>query len=394
MSSHAEARPVGADTTPKAAAPARRTIPYFNTRTRPLDLQRLCQQWQCLQSAGIAPQQALPDLADAAEPTSKPLATAIDAVVPQLHQGATLSAAFTPHRKVVGENFLAALELGERMGVLDVTLGHLARFFQDVHKSRRNLKSLIAEPIIFSLFAIGAAYSVIVWAVPEFEKLYQQAGSNELPWPTRFLITLSGYATSPTGWLIAALIAAAIAAAFVGYYRSDRVRFTVDRWSLKIPGFGGLILSATLGNAFRSMALSWKSGGGSPESIRRGASAASNLYVRDRINFAAAEAGQGRSVEDCFRNTDVIPGVAISMVRAGERSGRMPELLDSLANQMMEDVDYYRDRIKQFMDPAMKVVFGGIALFMMLAIFMPMWSFVDTMSKTKRPDPNAAIHAR
>lgn len=72
----------------------------------------------------------------------------------------------------------------------------------------------------------------------------------------------------------------------------------------------------------------------------------------------------------------------------------MPELLDSLANQMMEDVDYYRDRIKQFMDPAMKVVFGGIALFMLLAIFMPMWSFVDTMSKTKRPDPNAAIHAR
>ena len=85
--------------------------------------------------------------------------------------------------------------------------------------------------------------------------------------------------------------------------------------------------------------------------------------------------------------------IAIAMVRVGESSGQTPELLDSLAESMMEEVDYYRDRIKQFMDPAMKLVFGGIALFMLLAIFMPMWSLVDSISAKKRPDPNA-VHAR
>ena len=394
MSSQAEARPVNASTKFKAAVRARKTILFVNTRTAPLDLSRFCQTWRSLQSAGIAPQQALPDLADAFEPISKPLATALDGVVPQLHQGASLTAAFTPHKKVVGENFLAAVELGERSGVLDITLGHLAKFFRDVHASRRNLKTLITEPIVFAIFAIGAAYSVVVLAVPEFEKIYQQSGSDELPWPTRFLITLSGYATSTTGWLIAMLVVIAAAAAVATYFRSERVRYLVHRWSLKVPGFGSLIRAASLGNAFRSMALSWRSGGGSPESIRRGARAASNLYVRERINLAADEASQGRSVEDCFRNTAVMTPIAIAMVRVGESSGQTPELLDSLAESMMEEVDYYRDRIKQFMDPAMKVIFGGVALFMMLAIFMPMWSLVDTISAKRKANPNATIHAR
>ncbi len=393
MSSHAEARPVGAGTKPRAAVHTRKTILFVNTRTTPLDLARFCQTWRSLQSAGIASQQALPDLADAFEPISKPLATALDDVVLQLHQGASLPAAFTPHKQVVGENFLAAVELGERAGVLDITLGHLARFFRDVHTSRRNLKALITEPIIFAIFAILAAYSVVVGAVPEFEKLYQQSGSNELPWPTRFLITLSGYATSGIGWLIAMFVALAAVAAVAAYFKSERVRYAVHRWSLKVPGFGNLIRAASLGNAFRSMALSWRSGGGSPESIRRGARAASNLYLRERINLAADEATQGRSVEDCFRNTEVMTPIAIAMVRVGESTGQTPELLDSLAESMMEEVDYYRDRIKQFMDPAMKLVFGGIALFMLLAIFMPMWSLVDSISAKKRPDPNA-VHAR
>lgn len=395
MSSHAEARPIGAGAKRKAAPRKRKSTFYFiNGRTRPLDLQRFCQQWQCLESAGVPPKQALTDLADAFEPISAPLATALDGVVPQLDQGATLTAAFTPHKKVVGENFLAAVELGERNGVLDITLGHLTSFFRDVHMSRRNLKSLITEPLIFAAFAILAAYSVVVVAVPEFEKIYQQSGSDELPWATRFLITLSGYATSTTGWLIAMLVALAAAAAVATYFRSERVRYVVHRWSLKVPGFGNLILASTLGNAFRSMALSWKSGGGSPESIRRGASAASNLYVRERINLAADEASQGRSVEDCFRNTKIMTPVALTMVKVGETSGQTPELLDKLANQLLEDVDYYRNRIKQFMDPAMKIVFGGVALFMMLAIFMPMWGLVNSMSAKRKADPNAAIHAR
>jgi len=353
----------------------------------------MCEVWRSLQTAGVAPRQALPDLADAFEPISQPLAVTLDAVDSDLGQGSSLESAFARHEKVVGENVIAAIALGERTGTLDVTLGHLAKFFRDVHKARQNLFAVIAEPLLFASFAILAGYVIVVEAVPKFEDLYRQSGDAELPWPTLLLVAISELVRSTTGIVAAAAVFAAITAAIVVYLKNERVRFAIHRWALKVPGFGQLILAASLGNAFRSMALSWKTGADAPESIRRGGRAAQNLFVRDRIFAAADESRQGRSVEDCFRRTGIMTPISMAMIRVGEETGQMPTLLDSLADSLIEEIDFYRERIKQFLDPAMKVVFGGIALFMMLALFLPMWNLVNAMS-TRRPAASVATTRR
>lgn len=389
MSSHAAANPAAS----AAKATGRRKIPFINGRTTPLTLGRFCEVWQSLQSAGVAPRKALPDLADAFEPISHPLATTLDSVDAALGQGSSLEAAFAKHEKVVGENMVAAVALGEKTGTLDTTLGHLAKFFRDVHKARQNLFAVIAEPLLFSFFAIVAGYVIVVEAVPKFEDLYRQSGDVALPWPTLFLVWLSELVRSTTGLVIAGIVMLALAASIAVYLKNERVRFTIHKWSLKVPGFGTLILSANLANAFRAMALSWKTGGDAPESIRRGGRASANLFIRDRINWAADQSRQGRSVEDCFRDTKIMPPISMAMLRVGEGTGQMPELLDKLADSLLGQVDFYRERIQQFMDPAMKVIFGGIALFMMLALFMPMWNLVNAMSN-RRPDPSAVTRSR
>jgi type IV pilus assembly protein PilC len=354
--------------------PVRKKIPFVNTRARLLDLARLCERWERMESAGVPIIETLKLLADNFASTSHPIATALDKVLCDVENGSLLAEAFPEHVKIFGENFVTCLAIGEETGTIDIQLGRLKKHFETEHKTNQNLKSLLLYPAILSSVAAFTIYVIVYKVVPQFAELMRSFDKFELPWPTRAVIWVSDVATSWVGLMIvlAAIVLAVMAV--VTYKASADVRYSVQRYCLKIPIFGGLILYRNLASAFHAMGLILSATGKGPFSIRRAGAACPNVFIRDMFFQAAEGAMQGRAMCDVLIDTKIMPPEAEVMLRVAEKSGSYDDQLMKLSESFIGEVDYYRQTILEVIKPITIIFFGGICGIVVIAFYWPMFS--------------------
>jgi type IV pilus assembly protein PilC len=354
--------------------PARKKIPFVNTRVRLLDLARLCERWERMESAGVPVKESLEMLANNFAGTSHAIATALDKVLFAVENGALLGEAFPEHVNVFGENFASCVAIGEETGTLDIQLRRLGTHFATEHKTNQSLKSLLLYPAILSAVAAFTIYVIVFKVVPQFADLMRSFSGFELPWPTRAVIWVSDVATSWSG--LAILLGATVAAALavVAYKISPAVRYAVARYSLKIPVLGGLILYRNLASAFHAMGLILSATGRGPFAIQRAGAACPNVYIRDMFLQAAEGAMHGRAMCDVLVDTQIMPPEAEVMLRVAEKTGSYDEQLLKLSDSFVGEVDYYRQTILEVIKPITIVVFGGICGIVVIAFYWPMFS--------------------
>ena len=362
----------------------RREIPFVNSRVRPIDIARLCDQWAQLHAAGIPVDTSLRSLADAMAPVSARLAEALDRAADRVtEEGCSPADAFVPEAKIFGPDFIANLEIGYRTGKLDEQLLQLRKYFEDEHKNRRSLLALLWKPVLFTVAALVAGIVVVFWTVPALEQLYATFGRKiELPWSTRALIAVSAFGRSTTGIVILAIVLLSIAGASIAYASSERLRHRVHAWMLSVPGVKSLVITSSLARAFRTMALVIQAGMTTPEAIRLGASAATNLRVRELLHLAADECVEhGRELGACLRHTGIIPPHALAILKAADQTGTHDTMLARLAESMFSDSEYYRQRFQDLIDPVSTAVFGGLAALIALALYAPLFSIFEVLAK-------------
>ena len=362
----------------------RREIPFVNSRVRPIDIARLCDQWAQLHAAGIPVDTSLRSLADAMAPVSARLAEALDRAADRVtHEGCSPADAFVPEAKIFGPDFIANLEIGYRTGRLDEQLLQLRKYFEDEHKNRRSLLALLWKPLLFGAAALVAGIVVVFWTVPALEQLYGSFGRKiVLPWSTRALIAVSAFGRSTTGIVILAIVLLSIAGASIAYASSERLRHRVHTWMLSVPGVKSLVITSSLARSFRTMALVIQAGMITPEAIRLGASAATNLRVRELLHLAADECVEhGRELGACLRHTGIIPPHALAILKAADQTGTHDTMLARLAESMFSDSEYYRQRFQYLIDPVSTAVFGGLAALIALALYAPLFSIFEVLAK-------------
>ncbi|MGB5035461.1 MAG: type II secretion system F family protein [Blastocatellia bacterium] len=362
----------------------RREIPFVNSRVRPIDIARLCDQWAQLHAAGIPVDTSLRSLADAMAPVSARLAEALDRAADRVtHEGCSPADAFVPEAKIFGPDFIANLEIGYRTGKLDEQLLQLRKYFDDEHKNHRSLLALLWKPVLFSVAALVAGIVVVFWTVPALEQLYGSFGRKiVLPWSTRALIAVSAFGRSTTGIVILALVLLSIAGASIAYASSERLRHRVHTWMLSVPGVKSLVITSSLARAFRTMALVIQAGMTTPEAIRLGASAATNLRIRELLHLAADECvDHGRLLGEVLKNTKIIPPHALAILKAADQTGTHDTMLARLAESMFSDSEYYRQRFQDLIDPVSTAVFGGLAALIALALYAPLFSIFEVLAK-------------
>jgi len=353
--------------------PARKKVPFVNTRTRLLDLARLCERWERMESAGVPVKETLEMLADNFAGTSFPIATALDKVLLDVEHGSLLGEAFPEHVDVFGENFVTCIAIGEETGTLDVQLGRLKKRFETEHKTNQSLKSLIWYPLILTAVAAFTVYVIVYKVVPQFAELMLSFSKFELPWPTRAVIWVSDVATSWTGLAVVFALVVLLISALVTYKASSTTRFLVQKHSLKIPVVGGLILYKNLASAFHAMGLILAATGRGPFAIQRAGSSCPNLFIREKFYEAAEAATEGRAMCDALIATRVMPPEAEVMLKVAEKSGTYDDQLIKLADSFIGEVEYYRQTLLEVIKPITIVFFGGICGIVAIAFYAPLF---------------------
>ena len=338
---------------------------------RRLDLEQFVvfnEQFLALIRAGMPIPQSLELLAGNVR--SKSLAGHIAAVRDQVKVGVPLSDAFAKSGEFPAI-YVTSLLAGERSGALDSVLERYINYQKlSLAIRKKLLVSLIYPAVLVVLVAVLVVF-LVTYVVPEFSQLYETMDA-ELPASTQMLVALGGASRDHAIPILAGL--AAIVGALFWLLRSGAATSPLERMTLLAPVVGRLWIRYQV--AQLSRLLSTLLAGGIPlvraletagESMGSGLLRGKLAAVRDRVR-------EGQPLAESMQETEVFPSLAIEMVRVGESTGALPQMLTSVAEFFDEEVQTKTTALLNLVEPAIMIFMGIFVAFVLISLYLPIFS--------------------
>jgi MSHA biogenesis protein MshG len=295
-----------------------------------------------------------------------------------LDAGRELSAAMRNHPRVFSPFYLSVIRIGETTGELDQSFNRMFEYMQFDKEIRDRIKAAVRYPIIV-LVVIAAAVAIINFAViPAFAKVFE---SQKVPLPllTQMLIGTSNFFLAYWPAMLAALVAAVVGAQM--YVGTEQGRYQWDRWKLRLPLAGSIILRATLARFARGMALAIRAGVPIVQAMSVVAEVVANAHMALRIRNMRDGIERGETVLRTATAAAIFTPVVLEMISVGEETGELDDLMAEVADMYEREVDYEIKNLAANIEPILTVALGVMVLLLALGVFMPIWGLGSAMLK-------------
>lgn len=345
---------------------------YFGPR--PKDVILFSRQLATLVESGIAILPALQLLAEQA--TSKPFKRVIEQVVEDIRKGVSLAEALQKHRYVFSPLYCRMMEVGERTGSIEVILRRLATYMEREQAVVSRMRGAMAYPAFILLLAIGVVAIIITFTLPPMMGLFSEFGA-QLPWTTRLLMAVTGFATTYMFHILAGGVAVAL---ITTWYASLPIgRRHRDLLLLKIPLIGKINIQGNVSRLSRTMSTLLRAGLSLPEIMDLTLQTIGNVVFRDAIEAVRAESLQGHGLSEPLAANVLFPKMLSQMVRVGEETGTLDSYLETVADFYEEEVERAVNTLTSMMEPALTLFVGLIVGFVAVSVIMPMYSLLGSI---------------
>jgi type IV pilus assembly protein PilC len=336
------------------------------SRVRPNDFLLFNQQLSALLRAGIPILQAITMLRRRA--TAPKLRVVLEEVEEAIRGGAALSQAFAAQGTTFPRIYTASILAGERSGALDEVLSRYVNYMRRSVGLRRKIRGALAYPAFLLVACLGMVIFLTTYVVPRMSDLFSTFGNN-LPTVTVIVLAISGWFTRNALWLVPTLIVSAIAI-FI-WSRTPAGRLTIDRFTLRLPLAGKLLVQMSTAQAARSLATLLAGGITIVESWEIAAESITNLELRHRSSAILPLIREGRTFTEGLETANWMPELAVDMIGIGERSGSLREMLDEVATFYDAESEVKLEQLTTTLEPAILIVMGGVVVTILLAIYLP-----------------------
>lgn len=333
-----------------------------------MDVQLFSRQLYTLLKAGVPIMRGLAGLQESA--ISPAFGRIIKDVRESLDAGRELSAAMARHPTVFTPFYLSMVRVGEMTGRLDEVFLRLFDHLEFDRDMRARVKSATRYPTFVIAAMIIAMVIVNMFVIPQFVKVFASFNA-ELPLMTRILIGTSAFMVNYWPVLLVATIASI--AAFRAWLRTVPGRYTWDRYKLRFPIAGKIILKGTMARFARSFALSSTSGVPIVQALTVVSQTVDNAYLCARVEQMRDGVERGDSILRTSVAAGVFTPVVLQMIAVGEESGSLDELMDEIAQMYEREVDYELKTLSAQIEPILITFLGVMVLVLALGIFLPVW---------------------
>jgi len=284
--------------------------------------------------------------------------------------GAMFSEALTHYPTVFNDLYIGLIRAGESGGILTETAEQIATFLESAAKLRRKVKSAMMYPIIIMVMATILATGMITFIVPVFAGIYKDFG-GQLPGPTRFLVAISDILR--TNGILVIVVISVLIALFHRYRKTPGGAYQWDRFCLKFPVVGPLARKIAVGRFASTFAQLIRSGVPILRALEIVAAATGNLVLGKVLLDSRAVVERGEPLSTALRQSHEFPPVLVHMLAAGERTGKMDEMMKRIADFYDDEVATQLSGLTSMIEPLLMVflgvIIGGIVLCMFLPIF-------------------------
>lgn len=301
----------------------------------------------------------------------------LDKVHTQVTTGVSLSDAFLSLGDVFPRLYANSLRAGERSGELESVIGRFIAYQRLVEGVRKKIVAALTYPAVLVLLAVALVVLLVVYVIPRFSDFYLQFGS-ELPLPTRIVLGVAQTVESNVLWIAGGSVL--LVWGFRTWRSSPTGKRVIDRWSLRLPLFGRLAQLFALSQFTRSLGVLLSGGTPMVPALETAATSVKNVHIAELFLGCVQEVQEGRPLSDALEDTGKAPGLALAMIRVGESTGALPEMLEHTSNFFDEEIEFTLTRITTLFEPMILVVMGIIIAGLLLAVYYPLLRLVSTIA--------------
>lgn len=287
-----------------------------------------------------------------------------------LDRGAVLSVAFARHTDVFDEYYVNMVKVGEGTGELQMAFQNLYRQIEFDRQMRMKIKTAMRYPM-FVVSALVIALGVLtLFVIPSFAKTYEGL-KVELPLLTRVLIGTSNLAVNY--WWALLLGLGALYYIILLVLRTPDGRYNWDKFKLRLPIVGSVIMKATVARFARSFATAMKADVPIVTAFQLVAGVVDNAFFADRIMQMRKGVERGEILSRVMRTAGIFTPLELQLISVAERTGEVEHAVEEISQLYNEEVDYEIGKLSQAIEPILLGVMGILVLVLLLGIFLPLW---------------------
>jgi len=353
---------------PKGANPGAESVARFLERVPVQELALFTRQLATLIGAGLPLVECLETLGEQVERAS--LKRVLAHVRRQVREGGSLADALQSHPHVFSSIYVNMIRSGEASGALPTVLSRLAEYTEGQARLLRTVQSALTYPVLMVLVAGAILVFLLAYVVPQVMQIFRDTGQT-LPLTTRALITISSF-LADHWWELAALSACGLLG-FSRALRTETGRAGWDRLVLRLPWVGRLVQRLNVARVSRTLGTLLASGVPILTALEIVSQLVGNVSLRRALTDARLSVQEGESLAGPLKRSGVFPGLFVQMVAVGERSGELEPMLHRAAEAYDEEVATALSRLTSILEPLTILVMGGVVLFIVLAILLPIF---------------------
>ncbi|MEX2105685.1 MAG: type II secretion system F family protein [Solirubrobacterales bacterium] len=358
-------------------------IEDFFRRWKGIDMRELAvfsRQFATLVASGMPMLRTLQTLEDQTQ--DEQIREAIAGVRSDVEAGSSLEQAMGRYPKVFDRLFRAMVRSGEQSGRLDETLDRIAFQVEKSDSLRHQVKSALMYPALVFGFATVVLIAIVAFVIPVFAKIFEELAEEHpeeaasLPLPTQACVSASDVLTGYWYILIPSLLIACVG--FFQWKKSDRGHELWDRIKLRIPfKIGDVVQKVALARWSRTFAGSVSAGVPMLQAIKLTGETSGNIVVERAMEDVYASVKRGGTLSGPIEANPVFPPMVGHMMAVGEETGQLQPMMSKIADFYEAEVDAKVKALTALIEPVMIVFVGGIVGFIVISMYLPMFSIYE-----------------
>lgn len=346
----------------------------FAKKVTKKDIAIFCRQFYTMLDAGISIINCLDILEKQTE--NKTLKNTIFTVHEDVQKGMTLSEGMEKHERIFPLLLINMVEAGEVSGNLDRIMERMAIHYEKENKIENKVKNAFVYPVVLSIVAIAVVIFLLTVVMPSFIGMFETSGTM-LPGPTRTLLAISDWLTKY--WYIFIAIVVLLLFGIISLGKTEEGKSFFDNIKLKTPGIKKINIKIITSRFTRTLSTLLSSGVPLLQALDVVGRVVGNKIVAEKLKIAEEDIRKGIPLSRTIKDMGLFPPMVDSMIKIGEESGALDEILYKTADFYDEEVETSLERMTTMLEPILIIFMAVVIGFIVIAMAMPMFEMVNTI---------------
>ena len=291
-------------------------------------------------------------------------------------KGNGIAASFEKNCPILPPTFVETVRAGEESGTLEQSFERLERYYDKSYKTKQKVKQAMFYPVFVLVVAIVVLAVVMIFVIPTVAGVFDSL-EGELPILTKWMIAGSEFTRKNIIWIVFVLVTIIIGARL--YCKSEKGKIQWNEWKLKIPVLGNIAVLNGASQFANTMATLLGAGMSVSQALEITGKILDNYVMGLEVSGMTNRIEEGRPLGECMHQGKHFPDTLVEMCSIGEETGELEKTLDTIGAYYDNESEYATQKAIQILEPAIMVFMAAFAGFIIIAIYLPMFTMYNLM---------------